>query len=133
MMSYAQAQRALQRRILATQILLVVAVAVVFLYTDGWQSAAAVMYGSLIVVLNHRLQVWQLIRADRIAGRSAERNMRYLYRCAAEKFVAAVALLALGIGLLRLGPLPLLSGYLIAQFAMVYRWFLESSARRKHG
>lgn len=132
-MSYAQAQRAARRRILITQIFLVATVAGGFLYTSGWQSAAAVLYGSLIVVLNHRMQVWQLTRADRIAGRNAERNMRYLYRCAAEKFVAAVALLAIGIGLLRLGPLPLLSGYLIAQFAMVYQWFLESSARRKHG
>lgn len=132
-MSYARAQRAAQRRVLLTQVLLIALVAGIFLYTAGWLSAAAVIYGSLIVILNYRLQVWQLARADRIAGRSAERNMRYLYRCAAERFIAAVALLALGIGLLKLGPLPLLSGYLIAQFAMVYRWFLESSARRKHG
>ncbi len=132
-MSYAQAQRASERRVLLTQALLVAALAGVFLYTAGWQSAAAVLYGSFIVMLNHRLQVWQLKRADRIAGLSAARNMRYLYRCAAERFIAAVVLLALGIGLLRLGPLPLLSGYIIAQFAMVYRWFLESSARRKHG
>lgn len=132
-MSYAQAQRSTQRRIGIVQILLVSAVAVTFFYTAGWLSAAAVLYGSLVVALIYRLQVWQLQRADRIAGLSAERNLRYLYRCAAEKFVAAVALLALGIGLLKLGPLPLLSGYLIAQFAMVYRWFLESSARRKHG
>ncbi len=132
-MSYAQVQRTAQRRVLFTQVLLVAMVAGIFLYTAGWPSAAAVIYGSLIVILNYRLQVWQLARADRIAGRSAERNIRYLYRCAAERFIAAVALLALGIGLLRLGPLPLLSGYLIAQFAMVYRWFLESSARRKHG
>lgn len=132
-MSYARAQRAAQRRIILVQILLMGAAAGVFLLTGGWQSAAAVLYGGLIVALNYRLQVWQLKRADRIAGLSAARNMRYLYRCAAEKFIAAVALLAIGIGLLRLGPLPLLSGYLIAQFAMVYRWFLESSARRKHG
>jgi len=132
-MSYAQAQRAMQRKILLVQGLLISVVAGIFLSTGGWQSAVAALYGGLIVALIYRLQVWQLKRADRIAGLSAERNMRYLYRCATERFVAAVALLALGIGLLRLGPLPLLSGYLIAQFAMVYRWFLESSARRKHG
>lgn len=132
-MSYIQAQRIAQRRIAVIQVLLVCTVAGIFLSTSGWQSAAAAVYGSLIVVLNHRMQVWQLQRADRIAGLSAERNVLYLYRCAAEKFVAAVVLLALGIGLLKLGPLPLLSGYLVAQFAMVYRWFLESSARRKHG
>lgn len=132
-MSYAKAQRAASRRILLTQVLLVGTLAGFFLSVSGWPAAAAVAYGSLIVALNYRLQVWQLQRADRIAGLSAERNMRYLYRCAVEKFMAAVALLALGIGLLKLGPLPLLSGYIIAQFALVYRWFLESSARRKHG
>ena len=132
-MSYAQAQRAAQRRIIIVQVLLIGVTAGIFLLAAGWQAATAVLYGGLIVALIHRLQVWQLKRADRIAGLSAERNMRYLYRCATERFIAAVALLALGIGLLRLGPLPLLSGYLIAQIAMVYRWFLESSARRKHG
>ena len=132
-MSYARAQRAAQRRILLVQLLLPGMVAAVFLAVTGWLAALAAIYGGLIVALIYRLQVWQLQRADRIAGLSAERNMRYLYRCATERFIAAVVLLALGIGLLKLGPLPLLCGYLIAQFAMVYRWFLESSARRKHG
>jgi ATP synthase protein I len=108
-------------------------VAGIFFAAAGWQAAMAVIYGGLIVALNQRLQVWQLRRADQIAGFSAERNLRYLYRCAAERFIATVTLLAVGIGMLRLEPLALLSGYLIAQFAMVYRWFLESSARRKHG
>lgn len=104
-----------------------------FFALDGWFAAIAVIYGSAIVALNHLLQVRQLRRADRIAGLSAERNMRYLYRCAAERFVATVALLAVGIIVLRLEPLPLLAGYILAQFALVYGQFLESSARRKHG
>lgn len=132
-MSYAQAQRDMQRRIVLVQILLLSAVTGIFFAAAGWQAAMAVIYGGLIVALNQRLQVWQLKRADQIAGSSAERNLRYLYRCAAERFIATVTLLAVGIGMLRLEPLALLSGYLIAQFAMVYRWFLESSARRKHG
>lgn len=132
-MSHAQAQLAARRKILLTQTTLVSAVVALFYLLQGWQAGLAVIYGSIIVVLTHRLQVWQLKRADRIAGLSAERNMRYLYRCAAERFVAAVALLAVGIIVLRLEPLPLLAGYIIAQAALVYRWFLESSARRKHG
>ena len=132
-MSHAQAQLAARRKILLTQTALVSAVVALFYLLQGWQAGLAVIYGSIIVVLTHRLQVWQLKRADQIAGLSAERNMRYLYRCAAERFVAAVALLAVGIILLRLEPLPLLAGYITAQAALVYRWFLESSARRKHG
>jgi len=132
-MNYAQAQHAARRKIFTIQLLLVGAGVVLFWLTMGWQAGAAALYGSLIVALNIRMQVWQLKRADRIAGLSAERNLRYLYRCAAERFLATVTLLAIGIGLLRLEPLPLLAGYIIAQVAMVYRWFLESSARRKHG
>ena len=132
-MSYARAQQAAQRRIVIYQVLLVCAVAGLFFATSGWHSAVAVIYGGLIVTLNHLLQVWQLQRADRIAGLSPARNMRYLYRCAAERFIATVALLAVGIIMLRLEPLPLLAGYIITQTALVYRWFLESSARRKHG
>lgn len=132
-MSHAQAQLAARRKILLTQMTLVGAVVGLFFLLQGWQAGLAVIYGSIIVVLTHRLQVWQLKRADRIAGLSAERNMRYLYRCAAERFIAAVALLAVGIIVLRLEPLPLLAGYIMAQAALVYGWFLESSARRKHG
>jgi ATP synthase protein I len=112
---------------------MVLAAAGLFWLAMGWQAGLAALYGSLIVALNILMQVRQLKRADRIAGLSAERNLRYLYRCAAERFLATVALLAIGIGMLRLEPLPLLAGYIVAQVAMVYRWFLESSARRKHG
>jgi ATP synthase protein I len=133
MMNYARVQRAASQKITATQLVMILAVVGLFSLTTDWYAGAAALYGSLIVVLNAFMQVWQLKRADRVAGLSAERNMRYLYRCAAERFLATVTLLAVGIGMLRLEPLPLLSGYIIAQIAMVYRWFLESSARRKHG
>ncbi|MFO7593591.1 MAG: ATP synthase subunit I [Pseudomonadota bacterium] len=132
-MSHARAQLTARRKILLIQTALVGAVVGLFILLQGRQAGMAAIYGSIIVVLVYRLQVWQLKRADRIAGLSAERNMRYLYRCAAERFVATVVLLAVGIIMLRLEPLPLLAGYIIAQAALVYGWFLESSARRKHG
>jgi ATP synthase protein I len=133
MMNYAQAQRAARRKITITQVGLVLAAAIAFWLTMGWLAGAAALYGSLIVILNNLMQVRQLKRADRIAGLNAERNMQYLYRCAAERFFATVTLLAIGIGLLRLELVALLAGYILAQFALVYGWFLESSARRKHG
>lgn len=132
-MSYAQAQQAAQRKVRYIQFLIISALAGLFLALQGWLAAAAALYGSAIVALTHLLQVRQLKRADQIAGLSPERNLRYIYRCAAERFTATVALLAVGFVLLRLEPLPLLCGYIVAQFALVYRWFLESSARRKHG
>lgn len=132
-MNYAQAQRAAQRKRITVQVVMVILVAALFGITMGWQAAPAALYGSLIVALNTFMQVRQLKRADRIAGLSAERNLRYMYRCAAQRLATTVALLAIGIALLRLEPLPLLVGYIAAQIALVYGWFLESSARRKHG
>ena len=132
-MSYAQAQRAAQRKIVIVQVLLVAIITAIFFYAADWRSAVSVLYGSFIVILSYRLQAWQLRRADLIAGYSPERNLQYLYRCAIERFVAAVALMALGIGLMKLGPFPLLSGFAITQAGMVYRWFQESSVRRRHG
>ncbi|MGM0595069.1 MAG: ATP synthase subunit I [Pseudomonadota bacterium] len=132
-MSYAQAKRAAQRKVRLNQALMLGVLVLVFHFGMGWQAAVAVIYGSAIVALNHLMQVRQLRRADRIAGLSPERNLRYLYRCAAERFMATVVMFAAGFFLLRLEPLPLLAGYILGQVALVYQWFLESSARRKHG
>lgn len=125
--------RAQLRRIVVWYLLPSGVLAGFFYVLQGWLSALSVFYGTLIIVFNHLQQVWQLKRADRIAGLSAERNMRYLYRCAFERFVATVALLAIAIGLIRLEPLPLLCAYIVGHATMVYRGFLESNARRKHG
>jgi len=125
--------RAQLRRIVIWYFLPSGALAGLFYTLQGGHAALAVFYGTLIIVLNHLQQVRQLKRADRIAGLSVERNMRYLYRCAFERFVATVVLLAIGIGLIRLEPLPLLCAYIVGHVTTAYQGFLESSARRKHG
>ncbi len=132
-MSDARAQHIALRRTVTSHLLPSGALAGLFYLLQGGHAALAVFYGTLIVVLNHLQQVRQLARADRIAGISAERNMRYLYRCAFERFVATVALLAIGIGLIRLEPLPLLCAYIVGHMVTAYQGFLESNARRNHG
>ena len=97
-------------------------------------AAVAALLGSLIVILNSLMQSWQLKRADRIAGRDAAMNLRYLYRCTIERYITIAVLFAVGIGALKLAALPLLTGFAAGHLAMVYRWFLESSLRRRrHG
>jgi ATP synthase protein I len=132
-MSDARAQHTALRRIVTWYLLPYGALAGLFYALQGWSAALAVFYGTLIVVLTHLQQVRQLARADQIAGISAERNMRYLYRCAFERFVATVALLAIGIGLIRLEPLPLLCAYIVGHITTAYQGFLKSNARRNHG
>jgi F0F1-type ATP synthase assembly protein I len=123
----------MQRKIewLASSLLL--AAAAGFWLAMGWQAAVALIYGGWIVIANGWLQRWQQQRAAQIAGNSPAKNLYYLYRCAAERFIATVALFAAGFGLMTLHPLPLLSGYIIAQMAMIYRFYQVSSLRRRHG
>jgi hypothetical protein len=132
-MSDARAQHTALRRIVTWYFLPFGALAGLFYVLQGGAATLAVFYGTLIVVLIHLQQVRQLARADQFAGISVERNMRYLYRCAFERFVATVALLAIGIGLIRLEPLPLLCAYIVGHITTAYQGFLKSNARRKHG
>ncbi len=125
--------RAQLRRIVVWYLLPSAALAGLFYVLQGGIAALSVFYGTLIIVFNHLQQVRQLARADRIAGLSPERNMRYLYRCAFERFVATVALLAIGIILIRLEPLPLLCAYIVGHMTAAYQGFLKSNARRRHG
>lgn len=133
-MSYVAAQRRAKKQILIGQAAIIVAHAALFGLFLGLASAAAALFGSLIVIISSLMQVWQLKRADHIAGREAGNNLRYLYRCTLERYVVTVALFAAGIGALQLAALPLISGFILAHVAMVFRWFLESSLRRRrHG
>ena len=107
--------RRAQRRQLAWQLLAVLAVALAFGWFKDFQSAVAAMFGSAMVIVNACLLFWHMRRAERLAGDSMQRSARILYRCAAERFAATVFLFALGIGLLKLPPLALLSGFIVGQ------------------
>lgn len=132
-MSYAAAQRRAKTKIMIGQAAIIAAVALIFWLAMGLAEAAAALFGSMIVVLNNLVQVWQLKRADRIAGRDANSNLSYLIRCTIERYVVTVALFVAGIGALKMAALPLISGFIIGHVAMIFRWFLESGLRRRHG
>ena len=133
MSNAAHRQHGMQRTSELIQLILLLAVAAGFWLVMGWKAGIALIYGGGVVVANGWLQRWQQQRAARIAGNDPAKNLRYLYRCAAERFIATVALFAAGLGLMALPPLPLLGGYIIAQVAVIYRFYQVSSLRRRHG
>ena len=133
MSNAANRQHAVQREFDKVQLsLLVAAAAGCWLLWDAIVGIA-LLFGGLVVIVNGLLQRWQQDRAAQIAGNDPAKNIRYLYRCAAERFIATVALFAAGLGLMALPPLPLLGGYIIAQGAVIYRFYQVSSLRRRHG
>lgn len=112
-----------QRRQLLLQLAALAAVALAYGLFKGIDSAIAAAYGSAMVIVNALLLFWHMRRAERIDSNSVGRNMRILYRCAAERFVAAVLLFALGIGILKLQPLALLGGFIVGQVVWFYGGF----------
>lgn len=131
-MSYEKALQIAIKKLLIFQLFSVLAVAVGTLVFSGLAMCVAVMYGGGVAIINTLLQQWHARRAERVAGNSPERNMRLLFRCAIERFVAAVVLLAIGLGILGLMPLALILGFVTAQLAQIYRLITESGLRRKH-
>ncbi len=126
-------QHAEQGKDLIIQLSILLAASAGFWLLLGFTAGIACIYGGLVVFANGWLQRRQQRRAAHIAGNDPAKNLRYLYRCAAERFIATVALFAAGLGLMALPPLPLLGGYIIAQGAVIYRFYQVSSMRRRHG
>lgn len=126
-------QQVARRKLELVQLSLLLTVVVGFWLLMDWKAGISTLYGGVVVFANSRLQRWQLQRAAHAAGNSPAKNLRYLYRCAAERFVTTVSLFAVGFGLMAMPPLPLLSGYIIAQVAVIYGFYQESSLRRRHG
>jgi F0F1-type ATP synthase assembly protein I len=107
-------------------------VALTYLVWD-LESAMAMLFGGAMVVINTVIQQWGHFRATKTAGNDLQRNMRIIYRTAAERFIITLALFAVGIGVLRLEPKFLIAGFIVLQLAQVLDWFIESRLRKHHG
>lgn len=109
----------LQRRALV-QALLIAITAVLFSVIMGFDAVVAALFGGIISVVNTLLQLWQLQRSGALPSGDAGSNLGFLMRCAAERFFLTLLLFVLGLGVIKLEPLPLLSGFVVGQLALIY-------------
>jgi ATP synthase protein I len=116
-------------RLLAWQLLPVLVVSGVFFWRSGANAAAAVWFGGGVAACNGLLLAWRRHHAASGRALSAGESLRLLYRTALERFVMVALLLALGLGVLKLHPLALLTGFLVGQLALVLTGLKEKSAR----
>jgi len=117
------------RRLPVKQALLTAILSGGFWVYSGIPAAQAVLYGGVIAVINSLIQLWHLHRADSSAGCDVRLNMRILYRCSFERLVSTTSLFAIGLGVLKLLPLPLIVGFIVAQGAI----FIEGIMTRYYG
>jgi len=82
--------------------------------------AKAVLYGGLIAIINSLQLLRHLRRAERMAGSDANQNVRIFYICATERLIMTIMLFAMGLGVLKLLPLPVMSGFILGQLALFF-------------
>ena len=106
----AEALRKGVRRVIVLQALLTLSVAAVFGFFRGRLDFMSALYGGVITML---LSAWLGRGVWRAGGLGA------LYANAVTRYAAAVVLLGLGMGVLKLAPLPLIIAFAVAQFGFL--------------
>lgn len=107
------------RKRLGFQLVLIVVTSIVFFTLGNAMQAGSVWFGGAIATANLLLLEWRRRAADRGHALSAAASLRLLYRTALERFVLAATLFALALGVLRLDPLALLTGFIVGQTALI--------------
>jgi ATP synthase protein I len=98
-------------------VVLLAAAASFFLMDPG--VAIAVLYGGLVAIASMLMLAFRMREKDSDMHSDPHRHLRTFYRTALERFVFVGALLAAGIGLLELPPLPLVAGFVLGQLTLI--------------
>ena len=107
------------RNALITQVFVVLVVAAIYVSLVSAASAWGAVFGGCISVANGQLLLWRSIRGGKHPHGDPGRHLRSFFASAMERFVVVVVLFAIGMGVLKLAPLPLLLGFIAGQAALV--------------
>ena len=104
------------RNVIIAQVFLVAAVAGIYSIWQGPAQGVAALYGGGIVLFNSALLGWRVRRADQLP---ADRMVATMYIGAAQRFVTTIVGFAVGIGVLKLAPIPQIVAFAVAQLGFV--------------
>jgi ATP synthase protein I len=82
----------------------------------GFNAALAALFGGLVALAVSAVLVWHERQSKRHPEWDQHRLFKMFIRAGVERLLVLVGLLAVGLGGLKLSPLPLLLGLLLAQF-----------------
>lgn len=105
----------LARRLLLVQLGITFILGLLWGGLGGVFEGLAVIYGGLVSMLLAWLHKRGVRKAEQRALQDPKGSMLVLYIGAVVRFLLLLALLAAGMGLLQLPPLPLLAGFVLAQ------------------
>lgn len=104
------------RNVVIAQVFLIAAVAIAAFVWRGQEWALSALFGGAIVLVNSLLLALRVKRTDRLEGNSVALAM---YAGAAQRFVVTLVGFAIGMGVLKLAPLPQLIAFAVAQLSYV--------------
>jgi ATP synthase protein I len=113
------------RRVAQAQAVLAPVLALIGAAMAGIQAGLAAFYGVLVALAVTALLVWRERQSIDHPEWDQHRLFKLFIRVSIERLVLLVGLLLLGLGVLKLTPLPLLLGLVLAQFA-----WIAAAARR---
>jgi len=108
-----------RRRVFVTQVTLTLFTVIAFTLIQGWAQGIAAAFGGAVNIVS-TLWMGGFIRrlGEPTSGRPG-RGKRTLYIGAVQRLAMVTAAFALGLGALRLAPLPLLATFVVAQIGYV--------------
>lgn len=108
-------QSAIQRVALAQAVLAPIAAVISGVFA-GYDAALAALFGGLVALAVSGVLVWRERQSVQHPEWDQHRLFKQFIRTGIERLFVLVGLLALGLAVLNLSPLPLLLGLLLAQF-----------------
>ena len=117
------------RRLLLFQSMVVAATAAAFLVIFETFSAVSVCYGGCAAAVNGLLLARCARRDAAVPERTPQQSLMAAYLCVLQRFIVLALLFVLGLGLLKLKPLALLTGFIVGQVVMV---ILETQRLKKN-
>lgn len=112
-------------RVVRAQSVLVFVAALSGAAIAGMDAGLAAAYGVLVALAVSAVLVWREQQSMAHPEWDQHRLLKVFVRVSIERLVLLVALLSLGLGVLKLDPLPLLLGLVLAQFA----WLAAAAGR----
>lgn len=113
------------RRVVRAQSVLVFVAALSGAAIAGMNAGLAAAYGVLVALAVSAVLVWREQQSMAHPEWDQHRLLKVFIRVSVERLVLLIALLSLGLGVLKLEPLPLLLGLALAQFA----WLAAAAGR----
>lgn len=114
------------RRVAMAQAVLVPIAALVGWVFAGIGAGLAALYGVLVALSVSAVLVWRERQSILHPEWDQHRLFKLFIRAAIERLVLLVGLLIVGLGVLKLAPLPMLLGLVLAQFA----WLAAATSRK---